>query len=264
MEDFSKYNGEGTTLRKVQLRILDILVEVDKICRKHQIAYWLDFGTLLGAVRHGGFIPWDDDVDIAVRCEDMEKLRSVLCEELPSHLFYQDVQSDPQYYWPFSKVRDAKSLYLEAGESNHYDKPHGLYIDIFPQEFCFSSRLKVLLDKVYGRCYRARRNSPFYTKRDVVISHLIWPFISCLVALFRLFSKVFGAKRRMHVFGSFLLKKSFEEKDIFPLSEISFEGHSFYVPNNYDHYLRTLYGNYMELPPENQRRVHLAEIKFYD
>ena len=65
-EDFSKYNGEGTMLRKAQLRMLDILVEVDKVCKRHNIPYWVDYGTLLGAVRHGGFIPWDDDLDISM------------------------------------------------------------------------------------------------------------------------------------------------------------------------------------------------------
>ena len=82
-EDFSKYNGEGTILRKAQLRMLDMLIEVDKICRKYNIQYWLDFGTLLGAVRHQGFIPWDDDLDICVLRKDYKRLRKVLIAELP-------------------------------------------------------------------------------------------------------------------------------------------------------------------------------------
>ena len=69
-EDFSKYNGEGTMLRKAQLRMVDILVAIDKVCRDNGINYWIDYGTLLGAVRHKGFIPWDDDIDICVLTED--------------------------------------------------------------------------------------------------------------------------------------------------------------------------------------------------
>ena len=89
-EDLSRYNPEGSTLRKAQLRMLSILIEVDKICRKHKIDYFVDSGTLLGAVRHGGFIPWDDDLDIAIRREDLPRLRKALQEELPSDMCYQD------------------------------------------------------------------------------------------------------------------------------------------------------------------------------
>ena len=72
MDDFSKFNGEGTVLRRAQMREVAILQEVDKICRKHGIKYWIDFGTLLGAVRHGGFIPWDDDLDISMLSSDYQ------------------------------------------------------------------------------------------------------------------------------------------------------------------------------------------------
>ena len=89
MEDFSCYNGEGTELRKMQIRILEIMVEIDKLCRKHDIKYWLDGGTLLGAVRHGGFIPWDDDLDICMMQEDYEKFIEIAPKELPEHLLLQ-------------------------------------------------------------------------------------------------------------------------------------------------------------------------------
>ena len=90
MEDFSQYNPEGSTLRKAQMRMLEMLVEVDTICRKHNIPYWIDFGTLLGAVRHKGFIPWDDDMDISVYEKDYNRLREVLVKELPETRVYQD------------------------------------------------------------------------------------------------------------------------------------------------------------------------------
>ena len=90
MEDFSKYNPENSTLRQAQLRMLDMLVEVDKICRKHNIPYWIDYGTLLGAVRHKGFIPWDDDIDICVMNEHYDKLRRLLMDELPEQFVCQN------------------------------------------------------------------------------------------------------------------------------------------------------------------------------
>ena len=90
MDDFSKFNGEGTVLRKAQMREVAILQEVDKICRKHDIKYWIDFGTLLGAVRHGGFIPWDDDLDISMLSSDYQKFMEVAPQELPDWLFLQN------------------------------------------------------------------------------------------------------------------------------------------------------------------------------
>ena len=74
IEDFSVYNGENTELRKAQMRMLEILVHVSAICDTHAISYWIDYGTLLGAVRHKGFIPWDDDLDISVLKKDYKKL----------------------------------------------------------------------------------------------------------------------------------------------------------------------------------------------
>ena len=78
-------------LRACQLKQLSILKEVDRICRKHKLSYWLDGGTLLGAMRHGGFIPWDDDIDIGMTLEDMQAFMKVAPSELPDTLFLQTV-----------------------------------------------------------------------------------------------------------------------------------------------------------------------------
>ena len=92
-EDFSQYNGDGTNLRQAQLRMLEIVKAVDEVCRRHDIHYWIDAGTLLGAVRHKGFIPWDDDVDIAVMREEYGKLRDCLMKELPVDFVFVDWRS---------------------------------------------------------------------------------------------------------------------------------------------------------------------------
>ena len=131
MEDFSKYNGEGTTLRKMQLRILNILVEIDKVCRKHNINYWIDFGTLLGAVRHGGFIPWDDDLDIAMPSDDFRKFLEIAPKELPPSLFVQTKTTEPSYHMLVNKVRDKNSFFITQHEDFTKDYQKGLYVDIF-------------------------------------------------------------------------------------------------------------------------------------
>ncbi len=83
-EDLSNYNKEGTILRQAQNRLLEILLEIDRICRKHNIPYFINGGNALGAVRHGGFIPWDDDIDINLKREDYLKLIKIIEKELPN------------------------------------------------------------------------------------------------------------------------------------------------------------------------------------
>src|SRR5690554_1871247 len=115
MEEFSKYNGEGTTLRKAQLRLLEMLIQVDRICKKHNIRYWLDGGWALGAVRHGGFIPWDDDVDIALLRDDYLKLISILPDELPDMYALQNRETEPKFHMLYSRIVD-KNSFVDYGE----------------------------------------------------------------------------------------------------------------------------------------------------
>src|SRR3954468_21006016 len=106
VDDLSIYNPEGSELRRAQLKMLEILEAFDKICRKHNINYWLVCGTLLGARRHGGFIPWDDDLDIAILQSDYDKLMLILKEELPEHLKLQTQETDKKYWYFHPKIRD--------------------------------------------------------------------------------------------------------------------------------------------------------------
>ena len=104
-------------LREAQLEMLNILTVIDSICDKHGIQYWLFAGTLLGAVRHKGFSPWDDDCDIGMMREDFEKFESVLHQELPSHLFFQTQETDPGYTKKFIKIRSNRIKLIETEES---------------------------------------------------------------------------------------------------------------------------------------------------
>ena len=98
-----RFNPEGSLLRRQQHRMLEMVVELDRVCRKHNIPYFLYGGTLLGAVRHNGFIPWDDDLDVGLLREDYLRLLKVLPEELPSHIVLQSNDTDPNYFYFFSK-----------------------------------------------------------------------------------------------------------------------------------------------------------------
>ena len=95
----ARFNPEGSMLRRQQMRMLEILLEVDKICKKHDIKYWLSSGTLIGAMRHDGFIPWDDDLDIEMMRSDYLRLMEVLPSELPEWLALQNDETDPYYFF---------------------------------------------------------------------------------------------------------------------------------------------------------------------
>lgn len=259
-EDLSRYNPEGSTLRKAQLRMVDILVEVDKICRKHKIEYYLDWGSLLGAVRHGGFIPWDDDLDIAVRGKDVNRLRKLLQAELPTNLCYQDFYTDWNYPAPMGKVRDKKSIFNDPYMTKV--KERGIYIDVFAVEPIIPLKLKNLIDFVYIRCVRGVHN---YSDRFIekLLGFVCYPPTIITIWLCRLWAKMVGERRWGHQYG--WKSHIYVTKDvIYPVREIQFEGHTFFAPNNYDAYLKTLYGDYMQIPPEDKRVTHMATITFLD
>lgn len=124
-----KYNPDGSDLRKIQLRALEILKVVDLICKKHNIPYWLEGGALLGAVRHEGFIPWDDDIDIQILRKDYKKLLKILQKDLPDNLVVQSRETDEMYMDRMMKIRDLNSFVtLTQGKRGKYE---GIFIDVF-------------------------------------------------------------------------------------------------------------------------------------
>ncbi|MDE6696570.1 MAG: LicD family protein, partial [Muribaculaceae bacterium] len=106
-----RFNPDGSDLRKVQLRMLEMLKYVDKICRENNIKYWLSSGTCLGAVRHGGFIPWDDDVDIELEKTDFKRLIKILSKD--NKYFLQTHSTDIEYLSPYAKLREKDSFLKE-------------------------------------------------------------------------------------------------------------------------------------------------------
>src|SRR3954464_7150764 len=120
MEDLSLYNPEGSELRRMQMKMLEILDAFDVICRKHDINYWLACGTLLGARRHGGFIPWDDDLDVVVLQRDYKNLLSILKEELPENLKLQARGTDKYYWYYYAKIRDTRSRVYNNNTNRDY------------------------------------------------------------------------------------------------------------------------------------------------
>ena len=111
--------------------MLEILVEIHRICVENNITYWLEAGTLLGAIRHKGFIPWDDDCDISMPRKDYERFLQIAQEKLPETMFLQTKETDKEYPLPWAKIRKNGTLLIETGETGEEKYHHGIFVDIF-------------------------------------------------------------------------------------------------------------------------------------
>lgn len=246
----AEYNPEGSLLRKGQLRMLEILKCVDNVCRRHNIPYWLSSGTLLGAIRHEGFIPWDDDLDIEMLREDYIKLIPILKNELPSNLILQDKNVEDIYPHLFVKVRDKNSLIEESTKFNF--KNQGVFIDIFPLEKSYYP-LFIFSSKLYNNlCFKFSGIPKIFKFNMNVLENIIYPF-------FRLISKLNKSQILRHTYGMSFYKER-EISEIFPLIEYKFEDSYFYIPHNYHNYLSRLFGDYMRIPDKKHYHGAIKQI----
>ena len=258
----NKNDIQDNTLRKAQQRMLSMALEIHKICIKHDINYWLDYGTLLGAVRHDGFIPWDDDFDISVELSDFEKLCTILKKELPNNLKLQDQSTEKFYPMRFAKVRDRNSIVYDDFTDTHI-KEKGLFIDIFPVE-----KGSIFLKKaIHFFYYRLVVNIKFKNskkgKTSKLVSYITWPCIYFAIKVARLFNFLVPKDQIIGAYGTVgLYWTKFNRKDIFPLKIKKFEGHNFLVPKDSDKQLKKLYGDYMKMPPVKERKIHATKIDF--
>lgn len=259
-EDLSKYNGEGTVLREAQLMMLDILVEFDRVCKKNNLVYWIDFGTLLGAVRHKGFIPWDDDIDLSMPSKDYKIFKEIAPRELKPEYILQTEKTEPYSLQGFGmfKIRKKNTLYLMPQDRTGLDYSKGVFIDVF-ESVPFPTINKKIFKFIV---HRIRKSFGFMIyNKDLnygnIIRYFIFPvefafFYSIwkLLCLCRKKNREFTPMTRV-LYGYPTLRT-----EIFPLSEITFENHIFPCPKNPDARLRDMWGEYMQLPPENQRKIH--------
>ncbi len=250
-------------LRKAQLKQLSILEEIDRICKKHNIEYWLDGGSILGAVRHGGFIPWDDDIDIAMTQEGLARFIAVAQNELREGLSLQTPELE-ETNKPIVKVRDDNSFYVEHDDdfSKNYGK--GLYVDIFPfiNYPTVSRKIVKKLTHAVSKSYTILHIKHYYSFRS--FAELIW--FSTELVVTKAIWKLLDITHKHNVYiGNTLLNNGYgimhRQDSVFPLSTIKFEGKEFPAPHDTDAYLKDLYKNYMEIPPVEKRKIHSIFIQ---
>ena len=249
-----RFNPDGSPLRRHQLCALEILEVVHELCRKHGINYYLSAGTLLGAVRHGGCIPWDDDVDIEMRWRDFIRFVRIAKKELPSKFDIQTHGTDSHYFAPYAKVRNSRTSVTEHHGYDRYYKYKGVYIDVFYTEKTL--RIFTVAGKKFTKFILKFSKKEPHRVTYVICNILYWLFYGLACPVFRLINLPFMpfCSSRLGIGHAFLKKRS--NKDIFPLGTIVFEGKEFNCPGDTDSYLKKLYGDYMELPDPDSLHVH--------
>ena len=260
---------ESQLLRKAQMKMIEILKVIDIICIKHNIKWWLHYGTALGAVRHNGFIPWDDDCDIAMMRTDYERFIKVVEKELPENMFFQTRESDPYYPRKIAKIRMKNTKLVEFDENENEKYHQGIFVDIFVQDYYPQSHKKFLKlwNKVLSMKYRRKQYSKGSWQRMAIQVGIVIPYLfySIVMKSYKVVSVMFRKNVDLYYIGNEinLYDNKFLKKEwIFPLQRsVEFEGQYFPMPNNWDSYLKEHYGDYMKLPPVEQRYIHAKNIE---
>lgn len=256
-------------LRQIQIGILDY---IDAFCKENDITYFLCYGTLLGAIRHKGYIPWDDDIDITMLRDDYEKFISLFLQNEHKQFKLHHPKIEKDYTFPFIKISDARTSLVEDYH-NPYDT--GVYIDVFPTDAMpnepedqkkMLTKMKCWHYFLYSKRAKLKKIKKNTFLRNVIVLlcllfHRIMPFsfgwinkrMDMLAMTYR------GVKSSRFVanilYGEF-------EREIMPQTVFSepvlaeFEGKKYPIPCDYHYYLSKIYGNYMELPPIGQRKRH--------
>ncbi len=256
----ARFNPEGSPLRRQQMVMLEMLKELDRICRKHKIPYFLYWGTLLGAIRHDGFIPWDDDLDVGLMRKDYKRLMNVLPSELPEHIALQSNDTDKNYFYFYAKLRDKNSL-LDERSYDKVFKEKGIFIDIFPFDTIIPTTQRWRLQSAAYTIFRSGDGNLISMQ---IIKALTWLNRHVSFPALRLYSKIIRCNKVTLDYG-IPFHKVHDMCDIFPLATHVFEGIETFVPGKSHEVLSSLYGDYMSLPPNLDNIYHHVErLEFYN
>lgn len=265
-------------LRKLQLAQLLILKKIDKLCIDNGLTYYLVGGTLLGAIRHQGFIPWDDDVDIAMYRDDYNRLQEILKDQYDEVFFLQTPSTDKNYNRQIAKVRLRETYQVEKSLSD-IEMNHGIYIDVFPLDYVRKNggivlflRGKLIRILFAYNTMRSGKKSTMPLPKQIIKAMTTW--ITYLIPR-RFVSFLFDYlctmdnKKECEYTTSFLSgygwKKQLQPNNVYGKgTKVNFEDYKFNAPAQYDELLSSLYNNYMELPPLGKRHSghELSEIDF--
>lgn len=250
--------------KKIQIEILD---EIVRLCNKYNLEYYLIAGTLLGAIRHGGFIPWDDDLDIAMPRDSYNKLIKICDNELSSEYELDYFKTNKKYWLPFIKIRKKDTIYEEEFLKIYDDIPKGVWIDIFPldkakQEKSFVQSMQSRIIR-YLRSIITWKNKydvPKTIKRKMLFVATFWLPQSLFFKLQDFFMTLFNNRDYNYWinFGSKynVVKQTIPKDKYQPATQIEFEGKFYAAPRDYIYILKRIYGNYMKIPSVENQVTH--------
>ena len=269
--------NEQKQLSEVQKYMLDMLKQLLEIFKEHRIHYYMIGGTLIGAVRHKGFIPWDDDIDLAIPRMDYDRFISELRDELPEHLELRTYNDGSYHHYYFARVVDTRYKILREGSLKGREEE--LWIDLFPLDGLPKNRIKCAWHKfrllslkteyhfaTFDKLNLMRPNRPLY-QRAIIKAYMLWPFktkknyVDILDKIDKQLKKVPLSKSyyAMEFMGSTIPFRETIAKWQYGKGKLfDFEGMKIKGPLDSEYYLTHVYGDYMSLPPEDKRNYHAA------
>ena len=261
----------------IQIQEMKILKEFDRLCRGNGLKYSVAYGTMIGAVRHKGFIPWDDDVDVWMQRSDIGKLKEICKTQMNENFFYQTNETDSEYFYLLDKIRENNTVFRESFVSK-YKIHHGVYIDIFPLDYMPDNLVHRYFHYLHYRFYRAGLMAKYL---DINYRTGLKKVMARLVRIaYAPFSVEFLYKKANKTASKYDKKTGYLAnlasasawRDVFPasiyekVSSVPFEDMEVLCIDEYDRYLTDIYGAYMKLPPVERRntRHSLTELRLGD
>ncbi len=284
--NFKEYNLSDEQMKSLQNRLLEAFLDIKKVCDEKGVQYMMAYGTLLGTVRHQGFIPWDEDVDIMMTRKEYEKFKNAFCETLSDRYILAEPVETENYYYKMPKVyiKDTTFITVAGAGLEHYNM---LFIDIFIIEYAPQNRLKRFVKgSVYNLAFKAasvcldyKFPSPIIVEKalhnkEVRAYYRQRRFLGGLFSFFgginfylRICETIARNEKPSNLYSipsSISYTREIVPSEMFDrIGTGMFCGHEVNIPLDYDTYLKNRYGDYMQVPDEEHREAHGAlKIEF--
>lgn len=264
-------NTSNSKIKKIQLIELDMLKAFVNVCAELKLKYFLAGGTLLGAIRHNGFIPWDDDIDVIMPREDYEKFLEKGQALLEKKYFIQNYKTDPEFVLNFTKIRNSETTFIEKTSKNR-NINHGIYIDIFPLDGFPRKKVDYIKTKIFDTLYGYQVDKYFFYEEKIkenFFKHIAKKIFSDMLYRKKSLREIQDKKEKMYKKYKYTDSEKiisycgmYGKKEIMPKKyfdegkKVFFEGIEVIAPQEYDLYLKQFYGDYMKLPPKEQQVTH--------